>query len=198
VADTLVIGAGCSVVIAETVPGTSVASQAATTITTAATESTTATTSLTTIQTPLEPVPVDPLPVTPVSQPATSPTENPQPLSALTPSPAAADAVLALAVQAIPEVIAIAPVALIAQPAPQAVPTVAIPTSGRRVDSAALDHLALLVAWERSATELSAQRHLRALDTLMAEGRSFLAESPDMFATARPVRRRMGVGSVSV
>jgi autotransporter-associated beta strand protein len=119
VADTLVVGAGSSVVIAETIPAVAAASVIATL----------------------------------------------QPLSAIAPAPAAVDAALAdpalSPTTAIPVVVA---------PRKKTVPKVAIPASGRDVDSSALDQWALLMAWERAATEPAIQRRLRALDAVWIAG----------------------------
>jgi hypothetical protein len=171
VADTLVIGAGSSVVIAETIPPGSTASLATTTSTT---------------QIPTNPVPVltQSPPVAAVAMSvATVSIESTfvGPLPSTTLQPAATDAALTLASPALP--IATSP-----SPAQQArvLPSVARPVAV----SASLDHLTILLALERSA-----QRSLRALDTVMAEGRSFLTDSPDVFAPARPVRRRTGLSA---
>ena len=142
VADTLVIGAGCSVVIAASVRETS-----------------------------------DPLLVTPVSQPVTSPT--------------ATDA--ALADPALSEFTAIPAVV---PPVNETVPNAAKPATERNVDSSALDRLALLLAMERSATELSNQRHLRALDAAWADGMSFVADTADALVPTKPLRKMMRMRSL--
>jgi hypothetical protein len=112
------------------------------------------------------------------------------PLLTSTPQPTATDAALALASPALPAAAPVLRVAPLAQKvALKAVASEAVAT--RVADTTTLDHLTLLLAMERSATELSAQRHLRALDAVLAEGTSVFADSPDVFATARPVRRKM-------
>jgi len=63
--------------------------------------------------------------------------------------------------------------------------------AARVVDTPTLDHLTLLLALERSATELSAQRHLRVIDAVLADGALNSADVPNAFAPARPIRRKM-------
>jgi hypothetical protein len=214
VADTLVIGAGSSVVIAETVPPGSTASLATTSttvptsadpkpvltpvtpvaevtvlVTTAPSGNTAslATTASTTVPTPADPVPVltEATPVAAIAVPVTTvSTESAfvEPLQSITPQPAATDAALAQASPTLP---------IATSPSPAQKARVLPPTAAPIATSASLDYLALLLAMERSATDLAAQRHLRALDAVLAERASFFADSPDAFAPARPVRRRM-------
>jgi hypothetical protein len=111
--------------------------------------------------------------------------------------PTATDAAFALASPAWPEATA---VPLVAPPTKEVAPRVTnlAPAAAHGVDPSALDHLTMLLALERSATELSAQRHLRAIDALLAEGTSLFADSPDVSAPTKTMRRRAGFGAVSM
>ena len=180
VADTLVIGAGSSVVIAEVVPPGSAASLA-----TAAATPSSPPVDPTTVLTQASPVAVVAVPVTAVS----TATVSVGPLPTTTPKPAATDAELALASSSLP----------VATTAPTVAPQAAAlePTATCVADAPTFDHLTLLLAIERSATELSAQRHLRAIDTILAEASSFIADLPDAFAPATSTRRKMANRSVA-
>jgi hypothetical protein len=52
-------------------------------------------------------------------------------------------------------------------------------------DTSSLDRLTLLLAMERSETDLAAQRHLRALDAVLTEATSSFFDPADGFAWRR-------------
>jgi hypothetical protein len=182
VADTLVIGAGATVVIAAIpMPGffTSLA------------------TTSTTTQAPVEPAPVlsqvPPVAAVAVLK-ATVPTTSTLvgPLPATTPQPVATDAALALVDPTLPVAAAVPLVAPLSQ---TIAPKAAILTAADKVivQVPTLDHLTLMLAMEQFATEISSQRHLRAIDAVLAEGALILIHSPDAFAPAAPVRRMVEI-----
>jgi hypothetical protein len=186
VADTLVIGAGGSVVIASSIPDSG-----ATLLATTSTPAQTAVNSLPVLisATPLAAVAV-PLPIASISMPANSTTAFVGPWPAVVPKAAATDAALAQAIPALPLATAVPPVVPFTQKV-AAKATIPATTAASVTTNASFDRLALLFAMERSATELSTQRHLRALDAALAERVSFLADWPDAIAPAKPARRRM-------
>jgi hypothetical protein len=63
-------------------------------------------------------------------------------------------------------------------------------------DSTSLDNLALLLALEQfTATALSSRR-LQAVDAVLAEGLSYLADPSDAFTVVQPVARKTPVQPV--